>query len=334
LAVLAAAYGLALAADTPTTGPTTKPADKNANEAVVRLLQAAKQGAAVLHVGQPVGPGAMDILIPPTTDPDPVLIDLLLNAKPGSLLDVKTKMVAGKPTLLSAAAYKMRAGEDEPNVYAVVQRTTCRYMGADVPAIDAAKFLKPTQLMLPVTKDKDGKATPNADMVRTLDTVKDTDSVEVQTLPSPVKPGVLILKSLKVYVPWERAQFSKLTKKTFQGDDYTALEVQPGSGDAIQLLMSAKDEAPLTVVVSKIKHGQDLLYRSKSMNDVTWVTEVKPVTVASNNNGNGWNGGGGAGTGSGTGNGTGPGTGSGWGSGTGGGTGGGGGGGHGGGHHR
>jgi hypothetical protein len=332
LAVLAAAYGLALAADTPTTGPTsgpaTKPADKNISEAVVRILQDPKQGAAVLHVGPPVGPGAMDILIPPMTDPDPVLIDLLLNSKRGSLLDVKTKMVAGKPTLDSAVAYKMRAGEDEPNVYAVSERTTCRYMGADVPAINVTKFIKPTQLVLPVTKDKDGKATPNADMVRTLDSIKDTDSVEVQTLPSPIKPGVLLLKSLKVYVPWERAAFSKLTKKTFQGDDYTALEVQPGSGDAIQLLMSAKDEAPLTVVVSKIKHGQDLLYRSKTANDVTWVTEVKPVTVASGNTGNGWNGGSGAG---GAGSGSGTDTGSGTGTGTGG---GGGGGHHGGGHHR
>jgi hypothetical protein len=225
----------------------------------------------------------------------------------------------------------MRAGEDEPNVYAFSKHATFRYMGADVPAIEVTKFTKPTQLVVPATKDKDGKVTPNADMVHLLDTIKDTDSVEVQTQTPPIKPGVLILKSLKVYVPWERAQFSKLTKKTFQGDDYTALEVQPGGGDAIQLLMSAKDEGVLTGIVSKVKHGQDLLYRTKAANDVTWVIEVKPVAVATNNgNGGGGGGGGYGGGGSGTD------TGSGSGSGIGGGTGGGGGmgGHHGGGHHR
>ena len=263
VAVLAAACGPALAAD-------------KTDEAVVKVLQTPKQGAAVLHAAPPIGTGINDLAIP--NDLDPVLADTLKNATPGSFLDVQTKMVNGKATLVSAAAYTARPGEDEPNVYAIVKRTTYRYLGADVPALSVTKFKKPSQLVLAASKDKDGNVTPNPDMRRTLDSLKDTDSVEVQTQTTSLKPGVFILKSLKVYVPWERAQFSKLTKKTFQGDDYTALEVLT-NGDTLQMLMNAKDEGILMGVLNKIKHGEDLLYRSKAVDDVTWVTEVKPAVA-------------------------------------------------------
>jgi hypothetical protein len=280
LAVLVASSGFAVAAvDNPTDQPKTvekvKPAEKT-DDAVVKVLETPKQGAAVLKIAPPVGPGTDTIAIPAMNDPDPVLMDLLLNARRGSLLELKTNLVNGKRTLVSATAYKMKAGEDEPNVYVFSKRTTYRLSGVDVPALDVTKFIKPTVLVLPFTKDKDGKVTPNADMLHALETLKDGDSVEAITLPSAIKPGVYTLKSLKPYVPWEKAQFSKLGKKKFQTDDLTTLEVLD-DGENLVMLITAKDEAVITGIVNKIKHGDNLLYRSKTTDDVIWVTEVKPI---------------------------------------------------------
>ena len=44
------------------------------------------------------------------------------------------------------------------------------------------------------------------------------------------------------------------------------------------MLIATKDEAVITGIVNKVKHGDNLLYRSKTADDVTWVTEVKPIT--------------------------------------------------------
>lgn len=278
-AFVAANCGLAFAAETPADKPADKPKLDNkpkTDDAVVRVLERPAKGAAFLKIAPPIGPGADTIAIPAMNDPDPVLMDLLLNVRRGTLLEVKTNMVGGKRTLVDASAYDAKPGEDEPNVYVLAKRTTNRLGGSDIPALEVTKFLKTTTFVLPFTKDKDGKVTPNAEMLRTLEAIKDGDSLEAVGQTSSVKPGVFMLKSLKAYVPWEKGIFAKLSKKKFQGEDYTALEVL-ADGENVAMLMKAKDEALITGVVNKIKHGNPLLYRSKTTDDTTWVTEVKAV---------------------------------------------------------
>ncbi len=159
-----------------------------------------------------VSPAEQDIAIPNWDDPDPVLVDLLTNAKRGDLLNVQTTLKKSVPVLVTATAYKMRAGEDEPNVYAFSKRTTSRYLGTDAAAIEVTKFLKPTVLILAVTRDKSGKITPNADMTHVVEALQDTDSVEVQFTKFD-KPGVGLLKSIKIYVPFQRCSSRRSPKR-------------------------------------------------------------------------------------------------------------------------
>ncbi len=62
--------------------------------------------------------------------------------------------------------------------------------------------------------------------------------------------------------------------------------------------MDPKNESTITAVLLKIKHGGDVLYRSKTKDDVAFVTEVKPVVVATEDDtppsSGGWSGGGGS----------------------------------------
>jgi hypothetical protein len=292
LAVLTVAYGTALAGSDKTAGQT--------DGVVVKVLEAFKGGGSVLHVGPAAGGGAsedaVDIVIPSKSKSDPALMDLLRNADPGTLLDIQTNVVSGQRVLVSATGYDARPGEDEPNVYPISKRTTYRLLGTAVPAIEVTKFKKSTLLVLPVTS-RDGSVTPDADMLRTFKTLKDTDSVVAMMETQPIKPGVFSLTSLKVYVPWERATYSKLTSKTYQGNEYTALVVKTDDGDALPLLMSAKDEKTLTNALGNIRPHHDLFYRTKTVDNVTWVTDVKPVSQKSET---AVSGGSGEGTGTGT----------------------------------
>lgn len=259
--------------------------------AVVKYV-GAKEGRAwsrpamIVIVAPRDGRGTAELLVPNrnpegrTLDPDPVVVNIVRDLKPGDLIEVRTGKLEGHNILRSIRPYKPKPGEDDPEAFTFVRVVEQKVGNQDVLGVELKKDAASQTVPVPNRTDDNGKPVPDPELAAKVRSFAKGDLVEVKVAR---EAGKIVLASIKAYKPPDRGKFVKSLEQKVEEEAFLAIEVAQDDQTTKTLLVpNHKDakgqnvpDAELSAAVKKLRPGQTVLFRTRQDGQKTFLTEAR-----------------------------------------------------------
>jgi hypothetical protein len=260
---------------------------------VIKYLGSQKirhQGKEVLMVSGQTAMGGKQVTLPiPNRDkdkysPEERMEEATKQLKPGDYALTETKTNEYKVWLSKFEAYKLTAGEDQPNAFVFQDSYPQKNGDKEVQIVALYKFGNYVDTILPSRRDETSKQmVTDPDMLATIGTLKKGDIVEAE-----IRSGnPPVVQSLDRYKPAIEAKMAKMTEADVQeGVKGPAVELDQG-GKSLTVLIPGKmagqkwvPDAKLAGQVKGTRPGTAVLVKTRDLGGKTFLKEIKPAPKA------------------------------------------------------
>jgi hypothetical protein len=196
--------------------------------------------------------------------------ELVKKCKQGDFLDVSYRMDGDRPVLDRLAAYEIKPGEEEPNVFIFGGTKDEKAGTKEIPCITVTKFRVEGEFQLPQAR-VDGKMAVKPEIAKVVDGLKSGDLVEI--LATPGKPFPMV-RSIKVFEPPKWGKFVRLDKQTVGEQELNAVHVD-SYGNGVTLVIAKKDAGNLMGKVRPLKEGALVIFKGTTDDKGTvWLNQI------------------------------------------------------------
>lgn len=207
-------------------------------------------------------------------DPSDIVVAALKDAKPGDYFEITIAKDSHGAWLNAIKPYTLKFGEDEAGVFLFSKKDEQKVGSDTYTSITVTKFKQTFSMLVPNTKNPDGKTGPDEAMMKVIDAAKDGTPLEI----TGGKLGQnAIIKTIAPWVAPKRVEFVKLTPKAKPADN-ASIEVKDGdNSQTISINAKGPNAATLLSKVGALKPGQAIMIRITTDDTGTWLADVKPA---------------------------------------------------------